>query len=1120
MGEVWAGEHPGLRLPVAVKVVRGQRRDDPAYQRAFRTEVRAVAALDHPHVVRVYDADRVPAAAARASQGRLEAGAMYLVMERLAGDLADPLDDLDWRGFRDITRALLRGLAHAHARGVLHRDLKPANILVDAKRVPKLTDFGLAQLQRLDEAPEAAGTPTYMAPEQLYGRWREAGPWTDLYALGNVCWEMVAGAPPFGVLNLREAVRVHAVVPLPQLVPRMAVPSGLEAWLRRLLCKDPFERFQRCADALAAFDEVDRVRAWVQPGGFHTGSAAPEDAPTELTRDQEPAGGGTEVLDDDDDDLPDTTTWPVVVTTSGPMPTVRPPMSSRPPVASPGSPPLAGAGMGLVAPRRPPLVGRRAEQERLWQELFDVDRRGHAWCVVLRGGAGYGKTRLAEWLLEAAHEEGVAHTWRADHAAQASPLAALIARVLDAEGLRGAALRDHLHERLQVLGLIDDLDPLHLLLDPRPDEPAPAGRALFALLEHLLDHRVRDRPLVLLLDDAALHRESLQLARYLVRGPGRRHPVLVLVTADDELLASIPPARRGIDDLVGGPRTSELRLGPLPRDARRELVRSLLGVGSPLIDKVEALTDGHPLFAVELVRSWIQEGSLQAVAGGYALARTARRGLPPDLARVWAQRLRWVLRERPREHAMALEVAAVLGDEVRIQEWEAACAAVGLPMPVELVDALLDAGVARPGQEGAGVSFLFAHRMVREAVLDRSRAAQRHARLHAGAAAALADGGEAVAGRRGRHLLAAGHAREAVGPLLAGASYAVQAGDAHAELLLDEATDAMGRARIAAPDPRWGDILVARDSLAQLRMDGRQMEAHALAMISAAERHSWPDVALRGTRSLAGAYRIQGRHLDAMPLLLAANAMAAADRNLLQQLIMAHERANVLREIGQLDEALVRVDDALALADEAGEERVLPWLWVNRMTTLLAAGRVEELLPLHRKLEEALASRPGLTSLQAQSLQLSGEMARHRGQLPRARKCYTTARRLYLNLGNDGHALFPSLNLAMLDVVENRFRDAETHIEECLRGFRQRSAVLGEVWCHSVALPGAAATGRWKRFDEGLQVILDRMDSPGLLHVDLAQLLHRAGVFARQAGRAVRARTALDAAQRQIDALR
>ena len=549
MGEVWAGEHANLKLPVAVKVVRGQRRNDPAYQRAFRTEVRAVAALDHPHVVRVYDTDRVPTAAAKASGGRLEAGAMYLVMERLAGDLSDQLEHLDWRRFRDITRALLRGLAHAHARGVLHRDLKPANVLVDRQRVVKITDFGLAQLERLDEAPEAAGTPTYMAPEQLFGRWREAGPWTDLYALGNVCWEMATGGPPFGVLTLREAVRTHAVVPLPSLVPRIAVPSGLEPWLRRLLCKDPHERFQRCADALLALEDVDRVRAWVQPGGIGHAGINPEDAPTELTRDEEATAGGTEVLDDEEEDLPDATTWPVVFTSAAPVATLRPAMPPAPPPSVPTSPPLLGAGMGLVAQRRPPVVGRDGEQALLWQSLVDVDRRGHAWGMVLRGGAGLGKTRLAEWLQELAHEQGVAHAWRADHGTQRSPIAALIAQVLDAEGLSGAALRDHLHERLQVLGLLDDLDPLHQLLDPRPEEPAPAGRQLFALFEHLLAHRVQDRPLVLLLDDAALHQESLQLARYLVRGPGRRHPVLVLITADDEVLSEVPPARQGLADL-------------------------------------------------------------------------------------------------------------------------------------------------------------------------------------------------------------------------------------------------------------------------------------------------------------------------------------------------------------------------------------------------------------------------------------------------------------------------------------------------------------------------------------------------------------------------------------------
>jgi serine/threonine protein kinase/tetratricopeptide (TPR) repeat protein len=1113
MGQVWAGVHEAMGLPVAVKVVHSQRRNDPAYQRAFRTEVRAMAGLDHPHVVRVYDTDRVPTSAARASRGQLQAGAMYLVMERLAGDLGERLDTLDWRSVRDLTRRLLGALAHAHARGVLHRDLKPANILVGDGGEVKLTDFGLAQLQqRTEEAPEAAGTPSYMAPEQLRGDWRRAGPWTDLYALGTVVWEMVTGAPPYGVLPSADALRAHSVLPLPSLVPRFAVPSGLEPWLRRLLCKRCDDRYQRCADALIGLDEVDRVRSWVRPGGWSPSRVSPDDVPTELTR-EAPTGGGTEVLDDEaETEAPELTEYTELTELDhgpGPMRVRLPLIPPTPPGEAPSAPPLLGAGLGLVAQRRPPLVGRSELQVSLWDRLRQVAEHRHAWGVLLHGSAGYGKTRLAEWLLEVAHASGAAHTWRADQRPPhgTSPVASLLTEVLSADGLRGADLRAHLDEWLGRFDHAEVLDAVQGVLDPRDDEPPLSGRQLFGLVHALASHVTQTRPLVLLLDDAPLAREALQLARYLVRGPARRLPILVLVTADDEAITDIEPARLAIEDLLSGPRMSRMEVGPLPRDARRSLVRSLLGVGSPLVDRVVSLTDGHPLFAVELVRSWMEEGSLRRVDEGYALEPGARRGLPPDLARVWARRLRWVLRDRPREHGTALELAAVLGDEVDLQEWRDATTALQLPPADGLVDALLDAGIVRPGAEGAGRSVTFRHRMLREAALERVRGSSREARLHAAAAAALQSGGLATAGRRGRHLLAAGHARAAVEPLLAGAAHAIRHGDPRAESLLDGCAEAMRRAHVPPHDRRWGELLCTREALTRVRMDGACLEQQAMEIIATAERHGWADIARRGTRSLATAYRLQGRHLDALPLLMAANAMARADNDPQQELLLAHERALVLLEVGRIAEGLDHVTTALQRAHD--QPRAQLRLALDHVSLLLAAGRGGEAGQARRDLGPLL-DRAGSARHHAHALELDAAVHRAEERFEESEAAYLAARRRYLHLGHDTHALAPGIGLSLLRIAENRFGEAELLAADCLQGFRQHGHTIGEVWCHGTRLPGLAARGHWKAFDASLEVLIARQKHPGFAHADLLRALAPAATFARQQGRALRAQAVAD----------
>ncbi len=1124
MGEVWAGTHRALGMPVAVKVVRGPLRDSPAYQRAFRNEVRAIAALDHPNVVRVVDTDRIPESAARMSGQRLEAGAPYLVMERLHTDLRSHAQPEDWRFLRDVGRDLLRGLAHAHARGILHRDVKPANVLLDQRGRARLTDFGLAQLRATEggEAPETAGTPTYMAPEQLFGRWRDAGPWTDLYAVGTVLWELAAGSPPFGALMAREAVRAHAVLDLPSLMPRMAVPSGLEAWLRRLLRKDQDERFQCAADALYALDEVDRVRSWVAAGST-TRPMSREDQPTELTdatgpTDAATGRGGTEILEsafDSDLGVVEPTQERTDLGADTLVDARPPPISLEIPERPAPSAPLLGAGLGLVHQRPPPLVGRGAEQRELWSRLVQVHRERGVHAMWLRGPTGYGKTRLADWLLEEGHAEGAAHRFRATHRADGphrDGLVGLLASELDAVGLAGNPLRLHLADRLARIGCSDDLAAVLSALDERSE--ALPQRALHGLVQRILAARLTDRPGALLLDDVALSADSLAFVRFLVRGPGRHLPLLVLLTTDDELLAERPGARAALDDLLAGPRTSALDIGPLDRASRRELVRGLLGVDSPLVDRVEAETSGHPLFAVELVRGWVEEGSITAFDGSYRLAREARKGLPPDLARVWRRRLRWALRDRAPAEAAALEVAAVLGDVVAFDEWERACVVLGLPANGDLVDILVDVGLAERTTDAAGTPvWTFSHRMVRQAILERVARHDRTEVLHAGAAKALEEGGPETAGRRGRHLLAAGHLAEAVGPLVEGMGHAIQRGDPDAEVLLDAARDAMQRARVRESDPAALQLLVHEGALAQARLDGRAIHAVAKKMLDVAERLGHAELALRGNLHLAAAYRLLGRHRDAVPLLEAGAVMARVDGADDMLVRILHLLGTVQLERGRGDAAEAAIREAVEVAEApALAEHQVP-LQVSLVQMLVYRGNLEEAA---ERIGAALVELgPDQGTTRGKALMLLGEVRRHQGDLRGARHAYEASKRHYLSLGHEAQALFPALNAALVGVLENRFVEAEAEAREVLRGFQERNADLGQVYAHAVILPCAAATGRWGAFDRSLTRIEERVAADGLADLDVAFLLVRAARFARQAGRAVRGEAALTAAKDQ-----
>ena len=190
MGVVWRARDERLERDVALKVLHPWVAEDPELRERFEREASALARLEHPNVVRLYDV--------------LENdGQTVLVMELVEGVALDALISgrtLDWDDARRYCGPVAAALAHAHRRGVVHRDLTPANVLVEhgTGRIV-VTDFGLARLARSSRsAPISgvlAGTPEYWAPEQAAGG--ETGPATDLYALGCILFRLLTGRMPF-----------------------------------------------------------------------------------------------------------------------------------------------------------------------------------------------------------------------------------------------------------------------------------------------------------------------------------------------------------------------------------------------------------------------------------------------------------------------------------------------------------------------------------------------------------------------------------------------------------------------------------------------------------------------------------------------------------------------------------------------------------------------------------------------------------------------------------------------------------------------------------------------------------------------------------------------------------
>ncbi|MEZ4321655.1 MAG: protein kinase [Myxococcota bacterium] len=243
---VYAARHHATGATAAVKVLTraGVSAD------LLRAEARLLAALRHPNIVQILGSGVVDRVASVQSGGRLEAGAAWLAMERVAGGTLEG-ERVDEGALRALLSDLLDALAHAHARGVLHLDLKPSNVLVarrGAQSTPQLTDFGVEALSRTVSG-RIAGTPAYMPPEQWRGRREHWGPPTDLYALGLLAWELLAGERPFAALTWEEARARHQSPDRPGFE---GASPAMRAWLGRATALHPGDRFQTAAEAAAA----------------------------------------------------------------------------------------------------------------------------------------------------------------------------------------------------------------------------------------------------------------------------------------------------------------------------------------------------------------------------------------------------------------------------------------------------------------------------------------------------------------------------------------------------------------------------------------------------------------------------------------------------------------------------------------------------------------------------------------------------------------------------------------------------------------------------------------------------------------------------------------------------
>jgi tRNA A-37 threonylcarbamoyl transferase component Bud32 len=255
MGMVFKARHRRMNRVVALKVMSPGAMKAPDAVKRFRREVEAAARLTHPNIVAAFDADE-----ARGSQ--------FLVMEYVEGtDLAARVKKhgpLPVAAAVDCIVQAARGLAHAHAEGVVHRDIKPANLLIDRQGTVKVLDMGLARMTAdsgqaadgLTQSGSIMGTVDFMSPEQALHT-RHADQRADIYSLGCSLHYLLTGRPVFSGESLMEKLLAHREQPIPSLsAARPEIPPALDAVFTRMLAKKCEDRYQTMADVIRDLEAV------------------------------------------------------------------------------------------------------------------------------------------------------------------------------------------------------------------------------------------------------------------------------------------------------------------------------------------------------------------------------------------------------------------------------------------------------------------------------------------------------------------------------------------------------------------------------------------------------------------------------------------------------------------------------------------------------------------------------------------------------------------------------------------------------------------------------------------------------------------------------------------------
>jgi tetratricopeptide (TPR) repeat protein len=782
---------------------------------------------------------------------------------------------------------------------------------------------------------------------------------------------------------------------------------------------------------------------------------------------------------------------------------------------------IQGLGLKLFGLRTVPFVGRESQREQLWQQLRRVGRaKGATQLVLIRGDTGVGKTRLAEWVCERAHELGVANVLRAIHGVRPGPLRgirAMVARHLQCVGMDREAVIKRVLELYSNDETVDpdEAEEIAELLSPASQEIRESGIRViqferpeewYGVLERLLHRLAASRPVILSLDDVHWGLDALGFTLYLLRrqvsNPAR---ILILMTVQDENLPDDSIEAMWLRELQGDERTLVVQLQPLSPEEQAQLTRVALGLVPVLAEQIDRKARGVPLYAIQLVSQWAEEGRLVGGGRGFKFREEAARELPETLAAIWRERVRVFLDQRSETDALVLELASALGEDGVETELEQVCNRVGLSISDDLIDDLVAHRLAR--RFGDGGDWLFSSGMIHEVLEARAVEGGRWRSHHRSCAEVLGTGRH-LEERCARHLVLAGDEEQALEPLLDAVQERTRGGEIIvARRILDQFHEAASACELHESDPRWGRALLSESIVARAFADFDRSLEKALKLEQLASSHGWN--VLLGAAKLSRANHHQDHfqvsaarplYREALALFRAEGSSSGWEVSTWNNLGFSHAYSGEHDAAQRCFESAL--DRATALADFRGlalAHEGLSSLAISRADIADALVHAEKALELGRQ--------AGSRTVEARALLLFGDALRLDGDPERAEAHYRSSCEI---LDSIGAALvtIAEAHVAWALMEQERYQEALPMVREQVLVFRAEKRDHFVATSECCLMVCAAVDMDWNAWWEHLIDAEQLLIDTGFVDFTCARLVARAAAYAGKAGRNSDARRA------------